>query len=101
MVFVGVAGMAAALPGAITSHTGAVYPVIGVSLVSEVLDGQDALYSIVRMPPGMPVAVPGIGKSGLKNATLLACQIVVAVRSRLVGFLAARQKPVHLTRLSG
>ncbi len=75
-VFIGVAGMAAALPGVIASHVRCC-PVIGVPLVSsDIPSGLDALYSMVRMPAGVPVAVPGIGKPGLYNAALLACQII-------------------------
>lgn len=57
-VYIGVAGMAAALPGAIASHI-RWRPVIGVPLSSDILQGLDALLSMVRMPSGIPVAVPG------------------------------------------
>lgn len=66
------AGMAAHLPGVIAAYT--TLPVIGVPLQSKVLDGQDALYSIVQMPPGVPVATVGINAA--KNAALLALQIL-------------------------
>ncbi len=66
------AGMAAHLPGVIAAYT--TLPVIGVPLQSKVLDGQDALYSIVQMPPGVPVATVGINAA--KNAALLAVQIL-------------------------
>lgn len=66
------AGMAAHLPGVVAAYT--TLPVIGVPLQSKVLDGQDALYSIVQMPPGVPVATVGIGAA--KNAALLALQIL-------------------------
>ncbi len=66
------AGMAAALPGVVASQT--VLPVIGVPLSGSVLDGQDALYSIVQMPPGIPVATVAI--NGSKNAAYLALQII-------------------------
>ncbi len=71
-VIIAAAGMAAHLPGVIAAHT--TLPVIGVPLQSKVLDGQDALYSIVQMPPGVPVATVGIGAA--KNAALLALQIL-------------------------
>ena len=64
--------MAAALPGVVASQT--VLPVIGVPLSGSVLDGQDALYSIVQMPPGIPVATVAI--NGGKNAAWLALQII-------------------------
>ncbi|NLW17242.1 MAG: 5-(carboxyamino)imidazole ribonucleotide mutase [Firmicutes bacterium] len=71
-VIIAAAGMAAHLPGVIAAYT--TLPVIGVPLQSKVLDGQDALYSIVQMPPGVPVATVGIGAA--KNAALLALQIL-------------------------
>ncbi len=66
------AGMAAHLPGVVAAHTA--LPVIGVPLYQETLSGQDALYSCVQMPPGVPVATVAIG--GAKNAAVLACQII-------------------------
>ena len=71
-VFITAAGMAAALPGVVASQT--VLPVIGVPLSGSVLDGVDALYSIVQMPPGIPVATVAI--NGGKNAAYLALQII-------------------------
>lgn len=75
-LFIGIAGMAAHLPGALAGHTKGRMMIIGVPLPSDILDGMDALMSMVRMPPGMPVAVVGIGKSGLKNAAILAAQVL-------------------------
>ena len=66
------AGMAAALPGVIASQT--VLPVIGVPISGKNLDGMDALFSIVQMPPGIPVATVAI--DGGKNAAYLALQIL-------------------------
>jgi phosphoribosylaminoimidazole carboxylase PurE protein len=68
------AGLAAALPGVVAAHTE--LPVIGVPLRSSmsVLDGLDALLSIVQMPPGVPVATVGIDNA--KNAAVLAARIV-------------------------
>ena len=71
-VFIAAAGMAAALPGVVASQT--VLPVIGVPLSGSVLDGMDALMSIVQMPPGIPVATVAI--NGGKNAAYLALQII-------------------------
>ncbi len=71
-VVITAAGMAAALPGVVASQT--VLPVIGVPLSGSVLDGVDALYSIVQMPSGIPVATVAI--NGAKNAAWLALQIM-------------------------
>jgi len=70
-VFIGIAGLSAALPGAIASKT--MRPVIGVP-VSAKLCGLDALLSIVQMPPGVPVACVGIDNG--ENAALLALRIL-------------------------
>ena len=64
--------MAAALPGVVASQT--VLPVIGVPISGSTLDGMDALFSIVQMPPGIPVATVAI--NGGKNAAYLALQIM-------------------------
>jgi phosphoribosylaminoimidazole carboxylase PurE protein len=68
------AGLAAALPGVVAAHTD--LPVIGVPLRSSksVLDGLDALLSIVQMPPGVPVACVGVDNA--KNAAVLAARIL-------------------------
>ena len=71
-VIIAAAGMAAHLPGVVASHT--TLPVIGIPLESKALGGFDALYSIVQMPPGVPVASVAIG--GSKNAAILAAQIL-------------------------
>src|SRR5712671_5745391 len=70
------AGLSAALPGVVAAHTD--LPVIGVPLRSSmsVLDGMDALLSIVQMPPGVPVACVGVDNA--KNAALLAARILSA-----------------------
>ena len=70
-VFIAIAGLAAALPGAVASHT--TKPVIGVP-VDVKLGGLDALLSVMQMPPGMPVATVGIGRGD--NAALLAVEIL-------------------------
>ncbi|MCI6159895.1 MAG: 5-(carboxyamino)imidazole ribonucleotide mutase [Prevotella sp.] len=71
-VIIAGAGMAAALPGVIASSTP--LPVIGVPIKGSVLDGVDALYSILQMPPGIPVATVAI--NGAMNAAILALQIM-------------------------
>jgi 5-(carboxyamino)imidazole ribonucleotide mutase len=73
-VLIAGAGLAAALPGVVAAHTE--LPVIGVPLRSSmsVLDGLDALLSIVQMPPGVPVACVGVDNA--KNAAVLAARIL-------------------------
>ncbi|MFA5105053.1 MAG: 5-(carboxyamino)imidazole ribonucleotide mutase [Candidatus Margulisiibacteriota bacterium] len=66
------AGMAAHLPGVIASYT--TLPVIGIPISSQGLGGFDSLYSIVQMPPGVPVATVAV--DGAKNAAILAAQIL-------------------------
>ena len=75
-VLIAGAGLAAALPGVVASHTD--LPVIGVPLRSSktVLDGLDALLSIVQMPPGVPVACVGV--DGSRNAAALAARILAS-----------------------
>jgi len=73
-VFVGAAGLAAHLPGVLASLTAR--PVIGVPLDGGSLAGADALYSVVQMPPGVPVAAVAIGSVGAKNAAHLAARIL-------------------------
>jgi 5-(carboxyamino)imidazole ribonucleotide mutase len=71
-VLIAGAGMAAHLAGVLASHT--TLPVIGVPIKSGALNGVDALYCTVQMPPGVPVATVGI--DGAKNAAYLACEIL-------------------------
>ena len=75
-VLIAGAGLAAALPGVVAAHTD--LPVIGVPLRSSksVLDGLDALLSIVQMPPGVPVACVGVDNA--RNAAVLAARILAA-----------------------
>lgn len=68
------AGMAAHLPGVIAAYT--TLPVIGVPLAGSALNGVDALYAIVQMPAGVPVATMAIGKAGTRNAAIFAAQII-------------------------
>lgn len=78
------AGMAAHLPGVIAAQT--ILPVIGVPLKGSSLSGEDALFSIVQMPPGVPVATVAI--NGVRNAAILAAQILAVnddrIRSKLL-----------------
>ncbi len=73
-VIIAAAGGAAHLPGVLASWT--TLPVIGVPLASSELKGVDALYSIVQMPGGIPVATVAIGTAGAKNAAYLAAEII-------------------------
>jgi 5-(carboxyamino)imidazole ribonucleotide mutase len=68
------AGMAAHLAGVVAAET--VLPVIGVPLAGGTLNGVDALYAMVQMPGGIPVATMAIGRAGAKNAGLLAVQML-------------------------
>jgi 5-(carboxyamino)imidazole ribonucleotide mutase len=78
---IGAAGMAAALPGVIAAHTA--LPVIGVPLEGGLPGGIDALYSIVQMPPGLPVGTVAVGKPGARNAAILAVRILALQNSDL------------------
>jgi phosphoribosylamine--glycine ligase len=73
-VIIAGAGHAAHLAGSLAAQTS--LPVIGVPIDSSCLQGLDALLSTVQMPPGIPVATVSIGKSGAKNAGILAAQIL-------------------------
>ena len=73
-VIIAAAGLAAHLPGVLASWT--TLPVIGVPISSGELKGVDALYSIVQMPTGIPVACMAIGKAGVKNAAYMAAAIL-------------------------
>ena len=70
------AGGAAHLPGVIAAKTR--LPVLGVPIAATALAGIDALYAIVQMPAGIPVATFAVGKPGAANAALFACQILAA-----------------------
>lgn len=78
-LIIAAAGLAAHLPGVVAGAT--TLPVIGVPMRSGALEGVDALYSIVQMPPGIPVATVGIGAA--RNAALLAVQILAAHNQEL------------------
>jgi 5-(carboxyamino)imidazole ribonucleotide mutase len=86
-VFIGAAGLAAHLPGVLASMTGR--PVIGIPLDGGALGGADALYSVVQMPPGVPVAAVAIGSPGAKNAAHLAARILALRDEALAGRVGA------------
>lgn len=87
-LIIAAAGMAAHLPGVAAAHT--TLPVIGVPLDGSPLRGVDALYSIVQMPAGIPVATVAIGSAGAKNAAVLAAEILAlhdaALKQKLIEF---------------
>lgn len=79
-VMIAGAGMAAALPGMCAALTP--IPVIGVPLAGSKLDGMDAVFSILQMPPGVPVATVAI--DGAKNAAILAAKILATADDELM-----------------
>ena len=83
-VIIAGAGMAAALPGVIAAST--TLPVIGVP-IKGMLDGLDAMLSIIQMPPGIPVATVGV--NGAQNAAILAVQMMALSDADLAQRLAA------------
>ncbi|OGC33878.1 5-(carboxyamino)imidazole ribonucleotide mutase [candidate division WOR-1 bacterium RIFOXYB2_FULL_48_7] len=91
-LIIAAAGLAAALPGVVAGHTH--LPVIGIPIHSPALGGHDALFSIVQMPPGVPVATVAI--DGGRNAAVLAAQILALkypeLKSKLKKFKLALSK---------
>lgn len=85
-VFIGIAGLAAALPGSIAAHT--TKPVIGVPVSGKV--NLDAILSIVQMPPGIPVAAVGLDRGD--NAALLAIEILAIGDKKLTKQLEEYRK---------
>lgn len=87
-VFIAAAGGAAALAGVVASHSA--LPVIGIPIETKSLKGLDSLLSTIQMPAGIPVAGMGIGKAGVRNAAILAMEILgVAdrkIQSRLIAY---------------
>jgi len=81
-VIIAGAGMAAALPGVIAAST--TLPVIGVP-IKGMLDGLDAMLSIIQMPPGIPVATVGV--NGAQNAAILAMEMLALSDSELAARL--------------
>lgn len=95
-VIIAGAGGAAHLPGMVAART--VLPVLGVPVPATLLNGMDALLSIVQMPKGVPVGTLAVGKPGAANAALLALAILgtsrPALRERLKAWRAARRDDV-------
>jgi 5-(carboxyamino)imidazole ribonucleotide mutase len=96
LVIIAAAGGAAHLPGMVASKT--LVPVLGVPVAATVLNGVDALLSIVQMPAGVPVGTLAIGKPGATNAAILAAEIVAIrhpqVRDRLRAWREKRRDDV-------
>ncbi|ASK61185.1 5-(carboxyamino)imidazole ribonucleotide mutase [Virgibacillus phasianinus] len=86
-VIIAGAGGAAHLPGMVAAQT--TLPVIGVPVQSKALNGLDSLFSIVQMPGGVPTATVAIGRSGAKNAGILAAQMIGAFDDEVANRLAA------------
>lgn len=82
------AGMAAALPGVVAAHT--TLPVIGVPLSGSALGGIDALYAVVQMPRGVPVATVAV--DGAVNAALLALEILAVTDTGVADQLATYRR---------
>ena len=83
-VIIAAAGMAAALPGVIAAST--TLPVIGVP-IKGMLDGLDAMLSIIQMPPGIPVATVGVNAA--QNAAILAAEMIALSDERVAQVVAA------------
>jgi phosphoribosylaminoimidazole carboxylase PurE protein len=90
-VIIAGAGGAAHLPGMVASLTA--LPVIGVPVKSSGLNGVDSLYSIVQMPPGVPVATVAI--NGAKNAGILAAQILGTSDERIYHVVSQYKKDLE------
>jgi 5-(carboxyamino)imidazole ribonucleotide mutase len=89
-VIIAGAGGAAHLPGMTAALT--LLPVFGVPVESKAMSGLDSLYSIVQMPPGVPVGTLAIGKAGAINAALLAASVLALSDSVLAARLEAWRK---------
>lgn len=86
-VIIAAAGVAAHLAGVIAAET--ILPVVAVPMQGGALNGLDALYSMVQMPGGIPVATMAIGKAGAKNAGLFAVQMLALADPALAARLRA------------
>ena len=96
LVIIAAAGGAAHLPGMVAAKT--LVPVLGVPVPATMLNGIDALLSIVQMPAGVPVGTLAIGKPGATNAAMLAAEIVAIrhpeIRERLRAWRQRRRDDV-------
>lgn len=92
-VIIAVAGLAAHLPGVLAAYT--ILPVIGVPICTGALSGTDALYSIVQMPAGVPVASVAI--DGAANAAILAAQILALSDEKIEEILISYKTELEMT----
>jgi 5-(carboxyamino)imidazole ribonucleotide mutase len=101
LVIIAAAGGAAHLPGMVAAKT--LVPVLGVPIPATLMNGVDALLSIVQMPAGVPVGTLAIGKPGATNAAILAAEIVAIrhpdVRERLRAWRDRRRDDVLAQQL--
>ena len=93
-VFIGIAGLAAALPGSIAAHT--TKPVIGVPVSGKI--NLDSILSIIQMPPGIPVAAVGLDRGD--NAALLAVEILSVKHGKLMKKLEKYRENIRKKSLS-
>jgi len=100
-VIIAGAGGAAALAGVIAAHT--TLPVIGVPIETKSLKGLDSLLSTVQMPSGIPVATLAIGKTGAKNAAILAIEILsltdIKLKKKLIKYKKSLSKAVKKIKI--
>ncbi|ADD68538.1 phosphoribosylaminoimidazole carboxylase, catalytic subunit [Denitrovibrio acetiphilus DSM 12809] len=97
VAIIALAGAAAHLAGVIASETNV--PVVAVPIAATSMNGIDALYAMVQMPGGIPVATMAIGKAGAKNAGLFAAQIIgrsdKAMYEKLLAYREAMKEKVY------
>ncbi len=93
-IFIGIAGLSAALPGTIAAHT--IKPVIGVPVSGKV--NLDAILSIIQMPPGIPIGAVGLDRG--ENAALLAVEILAVKDTKLEKKLLEYRKKMREKALS-
>ena len=93
-VFIAAAGGAAALAGVVAAHT--TLPVIGIPIMTKSLKGLDSLLSTVQMPAGIPVGCVAIGKSGAKNAAILALEILGVNDKKILSKLKHKRNKARL-----
>jgi 5-(carboxyamino)imidazole ribonucleotide mutase len=93
-IFIGIAGLSAALPGTIAAHT--IKPVIGVPVSGKV--NLDAILSIIQMPPGIPVGAVGLDRGD--NAALLAVEILAVSNAKIAKKLLDYRKKMREKALS-
>lgn len=96
-VFIAAAGGAAHLAGGVAAHT--TLPVIGIPIPAGALQGFDALFATVQMPPGVPVATVSVGSWGAVNAAVFACQIL-ALGNAVLGVKLKDYKAAQVVKVA-